>query len=84
MMSEKASGNVLTDAKGNSVYGYKATLDGNGYAYDTVNVFVTTLKGNTDEKTYDDTTFSADASGVVFYVISNVALDTDASRVYCK
>ena|GEM_PF-7066015 len=80
----EASGNVLTDAKGNSVYGYKATLDGNGYSYDTVKAFVTTLKGSTAEKTYDDTTFSATASGVVFYVISNVELDTDASRVYCE
>ncbi|MGN0182134.1 MAG: hypothetical protein ACI4DP_06965 [Candidatus Ornithomonoglobus sp.] len=77
-----AEDGVLTDGT-NSVYGYKATLTGNGTAYNTVKAYLKTTDGDEGESTFTDTTVSG-AGSFEFYVVVNKALDTMVSKVYCE
>lgn len=79
-----ASGNTLKDAAGNTVYGYAATLTGNGTAYTTVKAYAKSSDGSKEEtKTYTGGIVGG-TGDCVFYIIANKTLDTTASKVYCE
>lgn len=78
-----ASGNTLKDKNNseNIAYGYKAALSMGSTSYNGVKAYVKVADGDDfREYTYDGTV----SGNAVFYVVTNKAIDTDASKVYCE
>lgn len=79
-----AADGVLSDGT-SSIYGYKATLTGNGTTYNTVKAH---LKASDETEAKPDITYTgatmSDNGDVVFYVVVNKTLDTTVSKVYCE
>ena len=79
-----ADGNRLT--RGNdTLYGYKATLTGNGITYNTVKAYVETAADSAAHKTHTFSDMSISGTGeVTFYILTNAELNITSSRIYCE
>ena len=79
-----AEGNRLTRGD-DTLFGYKATLTGNGITYNTVRAYVETAADSTASKTHTFSDISISGTGdVIFYILTNVELNTESSHIYCE